>query len=67
MQQSELELRFLHGNGSAASAVQALEAIRRHLAAHPEALRAVLLTARALRRTPDAVSVKQVEDWGCSN
>ncbi len=26
------------------------------------ALRAVLLTARALRRTPDALSVKQMED-----
>jgi len=34
--------------------------IRDHLAAHPRALRAVLLTARALRRTPDALSVKEV-------
>jgi len=66
-QQSELELRLLDGNGSAPAAEQALEAIRRRLAAHPQALRAVLLTARALLRASDAVSVKQLEDWGCSN
>jgi hypothetical protein len=38
---------------------------RRH-AAHPEALTAVLQTARAMRRKPDVVSVRDVTDFGGS-
>jgi len=64
---SELELRILNGHGAAVATERELEATVRRLAAHPHALNAVLQTARALRRTPDAVSATQVADWGCSN
>jgi hypothetical protein len=37
------------------------------LVAHPEALIAVLHTARALRRSPDTVSVGDVTAFGGSN
>ena len=55
---SELELQILNGRGAAVATERELEATVRRLAAHPQALNAVLQTARALRRTPDAVSVK---------
>jgi hypothetical protein len=64
---SELELEILNGHGAAVAKEQQLEATVRRLAAHPQALNAVLQTARALRRPPDAVSARQVADWGCSN
>ena len=64
---SELELQILNGRGTAVAMEQELEATVRRLAAHPHALNAVLQTARALRRTPDAVSAREVADWGCSN
>ena len=64
---SELELQMLNGYGAAVAAEQELETTLRRLAAHPHALNAVLQTARALPRTPDAVSVGEVADWGCSN
>lgn len=44
-----------------------LEATRRRLAAYPQALNAVLLTARALGRQPDAVSVEEVTKFGWAN
>ena len=52
---------------SGATPEQELEATRRRLIALPQALNAVLETARALRRTPDAVSVRDVTDFGGSN
>ncbi len=64
---SELELQMLNGHGTAVATEQKLEATIRRSAAHPQALNAVLQTARALRRSPDAVSVREVADWGCSN
>jgi plasmid stabilization system protein ParE len=64
---SELELQILNGHGSAVAAERELEATVRRLAAHPQALNAVLQTARALRRTPDAVSARDVGNWGCSD
>ena len=64
---SELELQILNGHGAAVVTERELEATVRRLAAHPQALIAVLQTARALRRTPDAVSVREVVDWGCSD
>jgi plasmid stabilization system protein ParE len=63
---SELELRILNGHGAAVATERELEATLRRLAAHPQALSAVLQTARALRRTPDAVSVKEVAEFGGS-
>jgi hypothetical protein len=62
---SELELRILNGHGAAVATELELATTARRLAAHPHALSAVLQTARPLRRTPDAVSVREVADWGC--
>jgi len=64
--QTELESRILSGQ-FAVVAEQELEVTRRRLTTHPEALNAVLQTARALGRTPDTVSVKDVTDFGGSN
>ena len=65
--QWELEMKLIHGDGTAVATEHALEATRRRLAAHPQALNAVLQTARALRRTPDRVSAQDVRAWGGSN
>jgi proline dehydrogenase len=65
--QADLELAILDGRGGAVATEQELEATRRRLFAHPQALNAVLQTARALRRTPDAVSAGDVRDFGGSN
>jgi hypothetical protein len=62
---ADLELQILNGHGATVATEGELEATVRRLAAHPHALNAVLQTARALRRTPDAVSVREVADWGC--
>lgn len=64
--QAELELQLLNGHSTAVTTEQELEATRRRLASHPQALSAVLQTARALRRTPDAVSVRDVATFGGS-
>jgi len=64
---SELELQILNGHGAAGAAERELEATVRRLAAHPQALNAALQTARALRRTPDAVSARDVGNRGCSD
>lgn len=66
-QQSELEYRLIHGDGTAAATEHALETTRRRLAAHPQALNAVLHAARALGRTPDRISAHDVRAWGGSN
>jgi proline dehydrogenase len=65
--QADLEIAIMNGLSSAVATEQELEATRRRLFAHPQALNAVLQTARALRRTPDAVSVREVTDFGGSN
>jgi hypothetical protein len=65
--QADLEAHILNGNGTAIASEQELEATRRRLAAHPQALNAVLHTARALGRTPDTVSVREVTDFGGAN
>ena len=61
--QSELELQLINGDGAAVATERELEATLRRLASHPQALSAVLHTARALRKTPDAVSTRDVADW----
>jgi len=65
--QTELERRLLEGGDSAVSVERDLERTIRRLAAHHHALSAVLQTARALRRTPDAVTEQEVAEWGCLN
>jgi hypothetical protein len=64
---ADLELQILNGHGAAVASERELEATCRRLAAHPQALSAVLQTARAMRRTADTVSVRDVVDWACSN
>ena len=66
-QQAELERELLNGRGTAVAAERALDITRQRLAQHPQALNAVLQTARALRRTPDAVSAWDVVHWNSSN
>lgn len=65
--QADLENQILNGHGTAAATEWELAATRRRLVAYPQALNAVLQTARALRRTPDTVSVRDVTDFGGSN
>jgi hypothetical protein len=65
--QAELEIRIESGDpASAVGAEQELEQTRRRLTAHPQALRAVLHTARALRRSPDTVTARDVTEFGGS-
>jgi proline dehydrogenase len=65
--QADLEIAIMNDRRNAVATEQELEATRRRLFAHPQALNAVLQTARALRRTPDAVSVGDVRDFGASS
>jgi hypothetical protein len=65
--QADLEITIMNGHSSAVATEQELEATRRRLFAHPQALNAVLQTARALRRTPDTLSVREVTDFGWSS
>ncbi len=65
--QSDLEIAMMNDHCGAVATEQELEATRRRLFAHPQALNAVLQTARALRRSPDTVSVRDVTAFGGSN
>jgi len=64
---ADIEAQLLNGHNPPLSAERELEATRRRLAAHPRALNAVLQTAQALRRPPEAVSARDVEDWSGAN
>jgi hypothetical protein len=64
--QSELELQILNEHGRDVAIEQRLEETVRRLTAHPQALNPVLQTARALHRTPDAVSPRDVAEWDAS-
>ena len=66
-QQAALEIQIMNAGGPAVAAEWALATTRRRLVAYPEALAAVLHTARALRRSPDMVSVRDVTAFGGSN
>jgi proline dehydrogenase len=66
-QQTALENQILNAAEPAVAAEWALATTRRRLIAYPEALAAVLHTARALRRSPDMVSVRDVSAFGGSN
>jgi len=65
--QADLEIAIMNDRRSAGATEQELKATRRRLFAHPQALNAVLQTARDLRRTPDSVSVQDVTDFGGLN
>lgn len=66
-QQTALENQILNAAEPPVAAEWALATTRRRLIAYPEALAAVLHTARALRRSPDMVSVRDVTVFGGSN
>jgi hypothetical protein len=62
--QAELESQIENSDtASAVDAEQELDLTRRRLTAHPHALRAVLHTARALRRSPETVTVRDVTEF----
>jgi hypothetical protein len=65
--QADLEIDMMNGHRGAVATEQELEATRRRLYAHPQALNAVLQTARALHRSPDTVSVRDVTAFGGFN
>jgi hypothetical protein len=65
--QADLAILIMNGRSSAVTTEQELEVTRRQLFAHPQALNAVLQTARALQRTPDSVSVRDVTAFGGSS
>jgi len=58
--QADTEMRIMNGRGTAVATEWELATTRRCLRAYPEALNAVLQTARALGRTPDTVSMRDV-------
>lgn len=61
--QTELELELMNSADATPKVERDLLAMRRRLAAHPLALRAILHTARALKRSPDTVSARDVAVW----
>ena len=61
--QAELELRLTNNPSAAVATERELEHVVRRLATHPHAVNAVLQTARALRRTPDEITARDVEAW----
>ena len=65
--QAQLESQIFNGDGAAIATEHELEVTRRRLCAHPQALNAVLQTARALGRSPDTVSIQDVADFRGSN
>jgi len=66
-QRTALDNQILNTGGLAVAAEWALATTRRRLVAYSEALAAVLQTARALRRSPDTVSVRDVAAFGGSS
>ena len=64
-QQAMLDL--MNAAGPAIAAEWALATTRRRLVAYPQALAAVSHTTRALRRSPDTVSVRDVTAFDGSN
>ncbi len=61
--QTELELELMNSAEATPKVERDLLVMRRRLTAHPHALRAILHTARALGRSPDAVSARDVAAW----
>jgi plasmid stabilization system protein ParE len=59
----ELEIRLANNPSAAVETERELEHLLRRLATHPHAVNAVLQTALALRRTPDAITARDVETW----
>lgn len=61
--QAELEIRLANNPSTAVATERELGHLLRRLATHPHAVNAVLQTALALRRTPDAITERDVEAW----
>jgi DNA-directed RNA polymerase specialized sigma24 family protein len=61
--QAELEAAMRQPGGIRVTEEQELHAVRRRLAQFPEAMRAVVEAAQALRRPVSEVSAREVESW----
>jgi hypothetical protein len=61
--QAELEIRLANNPSAAVAIERELGHLLRQLATYPHAVNAVLQTALALRRTPDAITAGNVETW----
>ena len=61
--QAEPLRRFDNSPGTAVATEWEMEELWRRLALRPHAVSAVLQTARALQRTPDAITARDVEAW----
>jgi len=61
--QAELENAMRQPGGIRITEEQELHVVRRHLENFPEAMRAVLQAAHALRRPVTEVSADEVESW----
>jgi hypothetical protein len=61
--QAELQIRLANNQSAAVATERELEHRARRLSIHPHAVNAVLQTALALRRTPDAITARDVEVW----
>ena len=59
-------MQIMNGRGTAIATEWALATTRRRLIAYPQALNAVLQTARALGRTPDTISMRDVSAFDAS-
>lgn len=64
--QAELEAAMKHPGGIRVTEEQELHMVRRGLTEFPEAMRAVIETAHALRRPVTDVSADEVERWATS-
>ena len=61
--QTELELKLMNSADITPKTERDLLMMRRRLAAHPHAVSAIPHTARAMKRSPDAVSAQDVAAW----
>jgi len=64
---TELEIQITNGANPEVTAEWALATTRRRLVSYPEALTAVLQTARPRHRSADAVSVREARTFGGSH
>lgn len=65
--QAELEVAMRQPGGIRITEEQELHLVRRRLANFPEAMRAVIQAAHALRRPVTEVSAQDVETWASSD
>ncbi len=65
--QAELEFAMKQARGIRITEEQELQLVRRRLENFPEAMRAVIQAAHALRRPVSEVSLQEVENWAATS